>query len=198
MNRQDLDIIRGHIDVQLGQIQALHHKLEVEKRECADGYPRQSMGDGGSRASERDENNVPLPARPADPTAQAVIARNEGHAGQISAAQRQIEAAALSARKVLESAIGRAVNVLEPPKEPPAAVEPDCASCGNAAPATERQVEQRRKRWGRDRLYADLCDQCASFVVSHGRRPPKLILDKWRDGKKVYDKDVIEALGKAG
>lgn len=177
---------------------ALHRELDRVARSSADGYPSASFADG-SPSSECDDDGTPLPQH-SDPTFRAVLARNEGHAGQVQAAKRQVAKALVTAYRVLESAKGKGVQVLEPPERLPDTPEvlfcEHCESCGvkGQPVGDEVQHRQRAKRWGRGHVYPNHCDWCASFLHEHGRRPPAALVVKHGRGERIYDRDVREAL----
>ena len=199
MNRSDLQVIVLHINALCSELLEIEPLLTAAVRDSADGYPRASFWEG-SPSSECDEDGTPLPQH-SDPTARAVLARNEGQSGQVSASRRQVLSALVGARRTLESARGRALKVLTPPEEPPAPKPEDlCSNClsygANSPVGSEAQHVQRAKRWGRSRIHPDLCDWCASFLESHGRRPPKVLVVKHKDGQRIYDRDVREAMSR--
>ena len=181
----DLHAASGHINTLLLELRTLRVQLDVQIRESRDGYPTQSLGEGGGSGQvpevdekgremkDGDGKKVMAPSMPhSDSVYAAVVARQSGKAGELSSAKRRVDQAILSARSVLESARGCALNALQPPKPSP---EDAIAINGCTHHATIKD-SQGRPVWAEiyDRApTSGLCRWCYEHMKADGRRPPK-------------------------
>lgn len=172
--------------------------LRTREQVTADGYPRQSLSEGGGSGQEpeidvkgrpiHDEitgQRVMAPKVPhGDPTAEAVILRVEGQRDESYRALCEFHQAVNTARKVLDGALGRIESALKPPQELPLSNDdPWCKhhmSFGLVEPRGEK---------GR----GELCRFCDEFRRAEGSRPARELLEERARGRRVTTRMIEES-----
>lgn len=183
----DLEVVCLCIQADAGELPRVLAAVNRALRESADGFPRQSMSDGGGsgQVPEVDERGRELKTKApdvphGDPTFKAVLARNEGHAGDLNATrsflkseEARVLSEALKLRRALQSAIGRARNLLEPPKEDAAALQDGVLGCTHHATIKRPDGQPVFEPIYEKAPTSGLCRWCWDHLRADGHRPPR-------------------------
>lgn len=188
----DLDAIRA-----LNRIEAAATALARVPGGYADGVRalrfaaadnlRASSSQPGGPASVLDDQGVPMPAV-SDPTGETVV-RNAAAAARVD----ELDGHLRTALDAMTAAHAIVEQALAPHRARP------------AAPANEGPAHGAcRSCWRADGYYEPVshyrhyCRWCGDFTTNHGIKPPVELLDKRHRGIRISQRDVDEALARAG